>query len=236
MGKRRAATVSSIGVAFIMERFYKIRRKITAFLLSLSLLTAYAYTEGADAAAPVIAQLLEHMPTTDSAVYQLNDEELTDILGAAADNSINLFELIDCCYRYLAPRNMRIALSGDSLRRLKSSFNYGGHPIDSLLPIDKLVKAETGVCFTGDQKAFDIYLDSSYSVYIDIATALYEPRCGFKTLEPLNFSEPYGMRIKKWGIVKKIKKIHLYSPGSAAVYVKGFYKPKRWGLPVVTRL
>ena len=184
----------------------------------------YVVGMSADEAYPAIEEIVSALPMQENIVYHTNDDDVQQILGAAADTGINLFELIDCMYRYLAPNNKRLEISGTSLRSARVSFTYGGYPIEQLLPIDTIVSVQVGACFT------------PYSVYVEIATAAYDAKCGFTKVQPLNFLESYGMYIKKWNITKQIRKIHLYEHGFGAVYVHGFFKPKKWAFGAISRI
>ena len=168
----------------------------------------------ADEAYPAIKEVISAMPIPENVLYHSTVNDIELILSTAADTSINLFELIDCMYRYLAPNNKRLEISGEILRNARISFGYGGYPVEVLLPIDNIVSVQVGACFTQDQN----------------------PRCGFTKLEPLNFLESYGMYIKKWNITKQVRKIHLYEPGFGAVYARGFFKPKKWELAPISRI
>jgi len=190
----------------------------------------------ADEAYPAIKEVISAMPIPENVLYHSTVNDIELILSTAADTSINLFELIDCMYRYLAPNNKRLEISGEILRNARISFGYGGYPVEVLLPIDNIVSVQVGACFTQDQNPLEMELDAPYSVYIEIATAAYDTRCGFTKLEPLNFLESYGMYIKKWNITKQVRKIHLYEPGFGAVYVRGFFKPKKWELAPISRI
>lgn len=211
-------------------------KKCFFFTFFLVFLSFCSFAAGADAAYPVIERVCEQLPIPEHTMYTLNDQELELLLEQCADTGINLFELMDCLYRYLAPQHKRMEILGDAFRKAQNSFNYGGHPIELLLPIEKLIKVQIGASFNKEQKALDMYLDSPYSVYIDIATAAYDSQCGFAKIEPLTFLESYGMQIKKWTIVKAVRKIHLYEPGLGAVYAKGFFRPKRWHLGAVSKI
>ena len=79
-------------------------------------------------------------------------------------------------------------------------------------------------------------LDPPLRFLFNAKTCAYDTECGFTKIEPLNFLESYGMYIKKWNIVKPVRKIHLYEPGLGAVYAQGFFKPKRWSLYPITRI
>jgi len=190
----------------------------------------------ADEAYPVIEKIISTMPMRENSIYYVNDNDIQLILGAAAETSINLFELIDCMYRYLAMNNKRLEISGTLLRNARTLFSYGEYPVEQLLPIDNLVSVQVGARFNQNQNPLEMVLDAPYSVYIEIATAVYDTRCGFTKLQPFNFLESYGMYIKKWNITKQIRKIHLYEPGFGAVYAQGFFKPKKWELRAISRI
>ena len=190
----------------------------------------------ADDAYPIIEKTVSVLPMQKNTIYYTSDDDIQLILGTAADTGINLFELIDCMYRYLAVNNKRLEISGKILRNARASFSYGGYPVEQLLPIDTIVSVQVGACFTKNQNPLELELNAPYSVYIEIATAAYDTRCGFTKLQPLNFLESYGMYIKKWNITKQIRKIHLYEPGFGAIYARGFFKPKKWELRAISRI
>ena len=188
----------------------------------------YVVGMSADEAYPASEEIVAALPMQENIVYHTNDDDVQQILGAAADTGINLFELIDCMYRYLAPNNKRLEISGTSLRSARVSFTYGGYPIEQLLPIDTIVSVQVGACFTKTQNPLEMELEAPYSVYVEIATAAYDAKCGFTKVQPLNFLESYGMYIKKWNITKQIRKIHLYE--------HGFFKPKKWAFGAISRI
>ena len=211
-------------------------KKLLLILYLLIFLSLYVVGMSADEAYPTIEKIVSALPMQETIVYHTNDDDVQQILGAAADTGINLFELIDCMYRYLAPNNKRLEISGARLRSARASFAYGGYPIEQLLPIDTIVSVQLGACFTKTQNPLEMELEAPYSVYVEIATAAYDIKCGFTKLQPLTFLESYGMYIKKWNITKHIRKIHLYEPGSGAVYVNGFFKPKKWAFGAISRV
>ena len=200
--------------------------KKAAWLLLFPLLSFHLFGMSADEAYPAVRDVLSAIPIPSYTVYTVGAEDIEGILGAAADLGINFFELIDCMYRYLEPNNKRLEISGELLRNARVSFGYGGYPVEELLPIERMVRVQVGKCFTQLQRPLEMTLDAPYSVYIEVATAAYDTECGFTKIEPLNFLESYGMYIKKWNIVKPVRKIHLYEPGLGAVYAQGFFKPK----------
>ena len=211
-------------------------KKLLLILYLLIFLSLYVVGMSADEAYPTIEKIVSALPMQETIVYHTNDDDVQQILGAAADTGINLFELIDCMYRYLAPNNKRLEISGARLRSARASFAYGGYPIEQLLPIDTIVSVQLGACFTKTQNPLEMELEAPYSVYVEIATAAYDIKCGFTKLQPLTFLESYGMYIKKWNITKQIRKIHLYEPGFGAVYVNGFFKPKKWAFGAISRV
>lgn len=214
---------------------YKIYKRILLLIFFSLLCSLYAFSEGADAAYPVLEKMFSEMQIPENTIYTVTDQDMAAMLDKSVDLDINLFELIDCIYRYLAPNNKRFEISGTILRNAQTTYSYGD-PIETLLPIENMEKLQVGACFTQEQKPLDMWLSAPYSVFIKVATAVYDTRCGFGKLEPLNFLEPYGMQVKKWNIVKPIRKFHLYEPWHSAVYAEGFFRPKRWWVDSVTRI
>lgn len=200
------------------------------FLFSL-----YTFGEGADAAYPILEKMFSEMQIPENKLYIVSDQDMATMLDKSVELDINLFELLDCIYRYLAPNHKRFEISGTVLRNAQTTYSYGD-PIETLLPIEKMEKIQVGACLTQEQKPLDMWLSEPYSVFIKVATAVYDTRCGFGKLEPLNFLQPYGMQVKKWNIVKPIRKFHLFEPGRSAVYAEGFFRPKRWWVDSVTRI
>ena len=200
------------------------------FLFSL-----YSFGKGADAAYPIFEKMFSEMQIPENKLYIVSDQDMATMLDKSVELDINLFELLDCIYRYLAPNHKRFEISGTVLRNAQTTYSYGD-PIETLLPIEKMEKIQVGACFTQEQKPLDMWLSEPYSVFIKVATAVYDTRCGFGKLEPLNFLQPYGMQVKKWNIVKPIRKFHLFEPGRSAVYAEGFFRPKRWWVDSVTRI
>ena len=176
----------------------------------------------ADEAYPEIEQALASIPAQAGVLYTVTDQDMTVILNKAADVQINLFGLLDCVYRYAKPLKKRVEILGAALQKAEQTFNYGGYPIDVLLPIERIVKIEIGAPLKAGQNPLDITLNEPYSVYIEVATAIYDVHCGFTKLEPQTFLESYGMYMKKWNITKPIWKIYLGPANLGSVYVQGF--------------
>ncbi len=191
--------------------------------------------EGADQAAPVIASYLAKLPLQVGQVYTLSDTETFNIIDLAAKAHINVFELLDCAYRYTKPQGKRIAMTGDSMRKLQETYDLGQERVLALLPVDKMSKLESGASFSNDQTALDVFLAAPHQAYIEIGTAIYEKHFGFARIEPLLFAEPYGITVKKLIFSVQLEKLELYAPGKGAIYAKGFSKPKKWNLWVITK-
>jgi hypothetical protein len=188
---------------------------------------------GADKAAPIVATHLSTLSISPGTVYTLSEQETLSIIALSSSIGINAFELIDCAYRYLAPRNMRMVLTGASLRKAKSTYDLGGDRIDALLPVERMIRLEAGAVLSSGQQAMDVYLDSKYTSDIEIGTALYEARFGFGKLSSLTFSQPYGVQVKKFFFTGKLERIDLYEPSKIAIYADGISKPKKWVIQTI---
>lgn len=89
-------------------------KKLLPVLYLLIFSSVHLVGMSADEAYPVIEKIISTMPMRKNSIYYVNNEDIQLILGAAAETSINLFELIDCMYRYLAMNNKRLEISGYS--------------------------------------------------------------------------------------------------------------------------
>ena len=190
---------------------------------------------GAEKAAPYVAEFLENMPLESGQLYYFSDTDVDDIIKLAGTIHINIFELLDCTYRYITPRNIRIAISGDSLRKAEKNFDFGGKRILAIFPVDRIMSLQTGAQFSQDQSALDIIIPSKYETYIEIGTAIYETHFGFRIVSPLVFSDSYGVSVKKIFFTAPFDRLELYAPGKGAIYVQGLLKPKRWNLDVISK-
>lgn len=189
---------------------------------------------GADNAAPKIASYISTLSYVSGTIRVLSDSESLSLLQLAASNKINVFELLDCIYRTVSVRNIRIAINGESLRKLDSSFDFGGERILAILPIDKLEHLEIGALLETDDKALDIFLVSAHESRMEIGNAYYQKRFGFESISPLLFASAYGVNVRKFVFSTPLEKLELYAPGKGAIYVGGMSKPKRWNLDIIT--
>jgi hypothetical protein len=189
---------------------------------------------GAELAVPKVNEYLSSLHLKTSQMHTFSDDEAKQFIALAAKLKINIFELIDCTFRYVSTRNIRVSISGISLRKLQNQYDFGGERVLAIIPIDKLQYIETGAFLSGDQKDLDIYLTSVHQSYIEIGTAEYEPRFGFEAMLPLVYSQAYGITVKKLFFSAPLEKLELYAPGKGAIYAKGLSRPKRWNLDIIT--
>lgn len=206
-----------------------------SLLISLSLPLAAETQAGADAAAPEIAAYLKTLDLSEEKLYTLNDAETERIIELAARLRINVFELIDCTCRYAIPNRVRISITGDAMRKVQAAYDLGQERVLALLPVDKMTKLETGFSREKGQTALDVFLESPHQAYIEIGTAVYDKRFGFARVEPLLFAAPYGITVKKLIFSAPLEKLELYAPGKGAIYAKGFSRPKKWNLWIITK-
>jgi len=202
----------------------------------MSLFSVFAEDDrlGADAAAAPVAAFLKTIPLQPGKINSISIQDTERLIALAAKLHINVFELLDCAFRYIEPLNTRVSISGPALRNLQTNYDLGGERVLAILPVDKLMYLETGAILTSDQSSMDIYLDSVHETFIEIGTAHYEIHCGFKMMSPLEFYQPFGISIKKMFLRAPLEKLELYAPGKGAIYVKGLSHPKRWNLDVIT--
>lgn len=193
---------------------------------------------GSDAAYPQIEPILKTIPFTSGEMYELTENEVEQLVGTCAEIEINLFELLDCTYRYVSQHNFRGKISGTALQSLTSTYCIAEGTLAQLLPITKLDYLEIGVPFTDGQNALDVFLSEEHVADLEIGLGYYETHFGFKKISPRLFSQAFGLRVKAniFGIRGTASKIKLYENGKGAFYIKGFYKPKRWNLSLVRKL
>ncbi len=193
---------------------------------------------GPDNAYPIIEEILKKMPLKAGELYEMQDAELEKLVDAGAEIQINLFELLDCMHRYLGVNNFRLRLTGQSMRNLSNRYCLAEGTLEKLLPIALFDYLEVGASFESTQNALDVFLTEKYSADLEIGTGLYETHFGFKKMEPRLFSECFGLTVKAkvLAIKKAASKLSLYENGKGAFYVRGFFKPKRWYLSLITKL
>lgn len=213
-------------------------RLITALIafLALAPLGASAERLGADLAAPSVTAFLKTLPLKTGQMYIFSAQDTERFIDLAAEIHINVFEALDCTFRYITPLNVRVTVLGSELRKLQSRYDLGGERVLAILSVDKLRYLETGAILTPGQYDLDIFLDSPTEKYIEIGTAVYATRFGFRKMSPLLFDQAYGITVKKLVINTTLEKLALFEPGKGAIYVKALTRPKRWNLDVVRKL
>lgn len=190
---------------------------------------------GADKAAPHIQAYLEGLSLPQGRMVILDPEQVRSLIGRAAELKINVFEMIDSSYRFLAARDMRIRIEGDALRALGTEYDFGGDRVEALMPIAQMRALETGASFEGSHHALDVFLAKPYEAFIEIGTASYATHFGFSTLSPLVFDDPFGISVKKFLFSTPLDRLELYEPGKGAIYATGVSRPKRWNLWVISK-
>lgn len=190
---------------------------------------------GAEGGVIPVATLLKSFPTTDGESFTLAPGDTEKLLGVAADTGMNIFELLDCAYRYTTQRRIRLVLPGSALREAARGFDMGGDRIDALLPLEKIDRLEIGSILVSGQEAMDVYLLAKHEQFIEIGTAVMENRFGFKRLAPNLFDLAYGVRVQRFPFNTELIKLELYAPVKGAIYVKALLRPKRWNLNAIER-
>ena|GEM_PF-681684 len=191
---------------------------------------------GADLAATRVAQSFARLPIKVGETYRFSEAQTIAFIGLAADIQINVFELIDCSYRYLAPRDMRIRIEGDDLREAERFFDLGRERVNAILPVEDIDNLELGALNKPDQAAMDVQLLRESSQYVEIGTAKLALHFGFRAISPLLFEAPYGIKVQRLIFTTDFLKLELYAPGKAALFVVGVPRPKRWNIWMVRRI
>lgn len=189
---------------------------------------------GADKAVPHIFAFFDTLPLVPGTVYSLNESETEKLISLAADIHINVFEVIDCAFRYLNPVQCRVSIDGELLRKLESRFNLGGSRVLAILAVEKIRYFETGAVLNKNQNDLDIFLSEPAETYIEIGTAKYDTHFGFRKMSPLLFEDAFGITVKKLLFSAPFTRLKLFAPGKGEIYVKGVPRPKRWNLDVIT--
>ncbi len=117
-------------------------------LISSFALFAEPMGRGADAAYPDIEKVLKTIPIGTEKIYLVSDADVEKLISTAADVEINIFELIDCVYRYLSKNKMRIQIMGSSLQRLMDDYDYGRERVLNLMPVPLINKIYMGYSFS----------------------------------------------------------------------------------------
>ena len=218
-------------------KFFRKRSIITVFLFVILVFSLSADSRlGANKAEPLVTAFLKTLPLNSGQMYILTDKDAEGLIDLAAQIHINVFEMLDCTFRYVKPLNIRVRVSGSQLRSLQTRYDLGGDRVLAILSVEKLNNLELGARLANGQNDLDIFLNSPSEKYIEIGTAVYDVRFGFKKISPLLFGEAYGITVKKMFITTTLERLELFAPGKGAIYVKALQRPKKWNLDVVTKL
>ena len=123
---------------------------------------------GANHAMPGVESFMKGIPLKGGETYSFTAGETRELIALAEREKINAFELIDCVFRYITPRGMRVTIRGADLRSLQSEYDLGGDRVLAILSVDTLRYLETGARLAGDQKDLDIYIEGVREAYIEI--------------------------------------------------------------------
>ena len=126
---------------------------------------------GSDRAAPKIEAFMEKLNIAPHTLYTFSDDDTAALIALAADIHINVFEIIDCVFRYSAPKSIRIVMVGSALRKMQTKFDLGGERVLAILSIEKIRYLEFGARLQSGQTDLDLYMDSPSQRYIEIGTA-----------------------------------------------------------------
>lgn len=192
---------------------------------------------GADAAYPYIEKELEAINFKSDLLYTMSNADIKSLVNKSAEIEINIFELLDCMYRYLARRNYRVKILGSELQELNKEYFLDNGMVGRLFPIEKLDYIEAGAVFEKSDNAIDVYLLEKHSADLELGTGFYEKHFGFKKVEPLLFSKCFGIKVKAniLNIRLSASKLELYDRGKGSFFVRGFYRGKHWYLDLIKK-
>lgn len=190
---------------------------------------------GADHAEPGVARFLEGFSLKPGTLHECTEAETAALIELASVERINVFELIDCVFRYITPKNVRFKINGDFLRRTEKDFDLGGERVLAILSIESLQYLEFGARISEGQTDLDIFMNEPREAFIEIGTAHYQSRFGFRKVSPRLFGDAYGVMVTKLFIKTPLKKLELFSPGKGAIYVNALSRPKRWNLSIIRK-
>ncbi len=216
-------------------RYFRFAVTFAGLLLCMPFVVS-AQRLGADLASPTVTAFLKTLPLKQGQMYTLSDKDTERFIDLAAEIHINVFEALDCTFRYIKPLNIRIQVMGSELRKLQKRYDLGGERVLAILSVDKLNYLETGANLVSGQSDLDIYLTSPTETYIEIGTAIYDAHFGFRKMSPLLFDQAFGVMVKKLVITTPLERLVLFEPGKGAIFVKAIPKPKRWNLNLVRKL
>lgn len=210
-------------------------KKICFYILLLSL-SVSSFAEGKSNADEynklysAVENVFESIEIPRGVLYLATDYDVEKLIFVASDLKINLFELFDFSYQYLNKTNRRIKMTGSSLVKLSVKYILADGIMKKLLPLDKIKYIEAGTVLEKEQNPLDVFFTEKYNADFGLGTGFYETHFGFKKIEPLTFSNCFGLSVKPniLNIRLYASKLYLYEKSYGAFYIRGFFKPKRW--------
>ena len=179
-------------------------------------------------------------------VHVVSSDTLRNMYNCAYQHSLSYIELINYATIILQENNIRLKISGDTIRALNTHYKIGGVRTRALFPTQHVVEMEFGApIITPASPSLEIYLDTIPKPYAEkvnfVGTiSIYLDRYyGFYTAEEGRFFRAFGISAAQTD-KKKIKKrtlsrIHVYEKNKIAFYIEKFFRPKRWTIGPVKK-
>jgi len=175
---------------------------------------------------------LEGNPVASS---EIDQETLSRLMQYAADNSLTLFELLNEAVLYLASRELRLHIQGDTLREVNTVYDLGGRRVNVLLPVEKITDIFLGKPEGPSEAQMEVLLDGEYAEFLELATFKLSRRFGFTEVKTASFNGAFGIVVKNFFLSFDLSRIEIYKKNKIAIYVERWGKPKRWNIKSVTR-
>ena len=179
-----------------------------------------------------------HIPA--DTTTQIDISLLRKMLYCAAARRLTLFELFDELIVLLKEGSQRIVIPGDSLRSLNRIFQYGGERMLYLFPVQLIDRVECGASLEMLPQ-LEIYLHGPAPDYVEkvnwvgeTATKI-EKHYGCAEIEIEKYEQCFGLSAVTKHFMGTVTKIILYEEAKIAIYIKDFFRPKRWELGRIAR-
>lgn|GEM_PF-2913528 len=170
----------------------------------------------------------------------LTSNQLDRLLAMAVAQHWNLFDLLDEIQPRLAEHEIRVWVSGDSLRSAALRYRLGGHRVDTLFPLPLLIDLSVGSTATGEP-AVVAHLTQPTSGFLELGDFHLSTEYGFQNVEGKALAGAFGVQVKngffRWNLDKIVRVPDprgLGDPNFIAIHLKGFFRPKRWQIDPVS--
>ncbi len=216
-------------------------------LLALGVWTAYAPPLAAQQVikkpptnkiACITEEDIAHIPA--DTTTEIDEALLRKMLQCAVARGLTLFELFDELIVLLKTGSQRIIIPGDTLRLLNRSYQYGGERMLHLFSAPLIDRVECGASLEMLPQ-LEIYLYEPPPDYVEVvnwvgktATKI-EKHYGCASVELEEYEQCFGMRAVTKIHTGIVTRISLYEETKIAIYIKDFFRPKRWELGRITR-